>query len=80
MHQARLLYQGHGSYRITTGEGKVIYVDPYAGGGYDLIDWHGNVLLSGSSGYSMSANTMTTMRWIRWRSKRTEGSCARQIP
>lgn len=27
-----------------------------AGGGYDLIDWHGNVLLSGSSGYSMSAN------------------------
>ncbi len=36
MHQARLLYQGHGSYRITTGEGKVIYVDPYAGEGYDL--------------------------------------------
>lgn len=28
----------------------------HAGGGYDLIDWHGNVLLSGSSGYSMSAN------------------------
>ena len=36
MHQARLLYQGHGSYRITTGEGRVIYVDPYAGEGYDL--------------------------------------------
>lgn len=36
MHQARLLYQGHGSYRITTEEGKVIYVDPYAGEGYDL--------------------------------------------
>ena len=36
MYQARLLYQGHGSYRITTGEGKVIYVDPYAGEGYDL--------------------------------------------
>lgn len=33
---SRLLYQGHGSIRITTGEGKVIYVDPYAGDGYDL--------------------------------------------
>ena len=33
---AKLLYQGHGSFRITTGEGKVIYVDPFAGEGYDL--------------------------------------------
>jgi len=32
----KLLYQGHGSFRIITGEGKVIYVDPYAGEGYDL--------------------------------------------
>ena len=32
----RLLYQGHGSFRIVTAEGKVIYVDPYAGEGYDL--------------------------------------------
>lgn len=32
----RLLYQGHGSFRIVTAEGKVIYVDPYAGDGYDL--------------------------------------------
>ena len=32
----RLLYQGHGSLRIVTKEGKVIYVDPYAGEGYDL--------------------------------------------
>ena len=31
-----LLYQGHGSLRIVTAEGKVIYVDPYAGEGYDL--------------------------------------------
>ena len=31
-----LLYQGHGSLRIITGEGKVIYIDPYAGEGYDL--------------------------------------------
>ena len=32
----RLLYQGHGSLRIVTNEGKVIYIDPYAGDGYDL--------------------------------------------
>ena len=32
---AKLLYQGHGSYRITTQDGRVIYVDPYAGSGYD---------------------------------------------
>ena len=32
----RLLYQGHGSLRIVTVEGKVIYIDPYAGEGYDL--------------------------------------------
>ena len=32
----KLLYQGHGSLRIVTAEGKVIYVDPYAGEGYDL--------------------------------------------
>ena len=32
---ARLLYQGHGSLRITTADGKVIYMDPYAGDGYE---------------------------------------------
>ena len=31
----KLLYLGHASLRITTGEGKVIYVDPYAGEDYD---------------------------------------------
>ena len=31
----KLLYQGHGSLRITTTDGKVIYVDPYAGKGYE---------------------------------------------
>ena len=30
-----LLYQGHGSLRITTADGRVIYIDPYAGKGYD---------------------------------------------
>lgn len=32
---AKLLYQGHASLRITTDECDVIYVDPYAGEGYD---------------------------------------------
>jgi L-ascorbate metabolism protein UlaG (beta-lactamase superfamily) len=31
----KLLYQGHGSYRITAADGRVIYIDPFAGGGYD---------------------------------------------
>lgn len=33
---ARLLYQGHASFRIVTDGGFVLYVDPYAGEGYDL--------------------------------------------
>ncbi|MFP3154415.1 MBL fold metallo-hydrolase [Lachnospiraceae bacterium ZAX-1] len=33
---AKLYYQGHGSYRVTTDDERVIYVDPYAGDGYDL--------------------------------------------
>ena len=32
----KLLYQGHGSYRLTDDEGRVVYVDPYAGHGYDV--------------------------------------------
>jgi len=31
----KLLYQGHGSYRLTGDNGFTIYVDPYAGEGYD---------------------------------------------
>lgn len=33
---AKLLYQGHGSYRIITDQDVVIYVDPYVGEGYDV--------------------------------------------
>ncbi|MDL2317504.1 MBL fold metallo-hydrolase [Eubacteriales bacterium OttesenSCG-928-A19] len=32
----RLLYQGHASFRLVSDKGVVIYVDPYAGEGYDL--------------------------------------------
>ena len=31
-----LLYQGHASLRIVTGDDKVIYIDPFSGDGYDL--------------------------------------------
>lgn len=33
---ARLLYQGHGSLRFAAESGEVLYLDPYAGDGYDL--------------------------------------------
>jgi len=33
---AKLLYQGHASYRLTAKDGVVMYIDPYAGKGYDL--------------------------------------------
>ena len=32
----KLFYQGHGSFRLTSNNGLVIYVDPYAGEGYDV--------------------------------------------
>jgi len=31
----KLFYQGHGSFRLTADDGRVIYVDPYIGEGYD---------------------------------------------
>ena len=31
----KLLFQGHGSYRLTGDDDRVIYVDPYRGKGYD---------------------------------------------
>ena len=31
----KLFYQGHGSYRLTANDGRVVFVDPYAGKGYD---------------------------------------------
>ena len=32
----KLLYQGHSSFRLTAKNGTVIYIDPFAGNGYDL--------------------------------------------
>ena len=33
---AKMLYQGHGSYRFVLDDGTVVYVDPFAGEGYDM--------------------------------------------
>ena len=32
----KLLFQGHGSYRLTADDGRVAYVDPFKGKGYDV--------------------------------------------
>ena len=32
----KLLYQGHASFRFTAKNGTVVYIDPYAGDGYDV--------------------------------------------
>lgn len=32
---AEILYQGHGSLRLKTSNGKIVYIDPFAGEGYD---------------------------------------------
>ena len=32
----KLFYQGHGSFRLTANDGRMVYVDPFAGSGYDL--------------------------------------------
>ena len=32
----KLYYQGHGSLRLTAADGRVIFLDPYAGDGYDV--------------------------------------------
>lgn len=31
----KLIYQGHGSFKMILDDGKVVYIDPYAGEGYD---------------------------------------------
>jgi L-ascorbate metabolism protein UlaG (beta-lactamase superfamily) len=33
---SKLLYQGHASFRLTTSKGVVVYIDPFAGKGYDV--------------------------------------------
>jgi L-ascorbate metabolism protein UlaG (beta-lactamase superfamily) len=33
---AKLLYQGHGSFRLTSNNGTIIFIDPFIGEGYNL--------------------------------------------
>ncbi|MCL2751555.1 MAG: MBL fold metallo-hydrolase [Firmicutes bacterium] len=33
----KLLYQGHGSFRLTSDSGTVVYIDPFMGTGYDVL-------------------------------------------
>lgn len=33
----KMLYQGHGSYRLTADDGRVVYIDPCSGKGYDAL-------------------------------------------
>ena len=33
---AKLFYQGHGSFRLTSNDGVVIFIDPFIGDGYDI--------------------------------------------
>ena len=54
-----LYYQGHGSFRITTAEGKVIYVDSHAGGGYDLA---ADLILVSHGHYDHTAVNLITNR------------------
>jgi len=54
---AKLLYQGHGSYRITSNEGTVIYVDPFAGSGYDVP---GDIILVTHQHYDHNQTDLVT--------------------
>ena len=33
---SKLLYQGHGSFRLTSNDGVVVFIDPFIGTGYDV--------------------------------------------
>lgn len=73
----KLLYQGHGSLRIVTAEGKVIYIDPYAGekSGYSLpadliLITHGH---SDHNGTSLIKKRNDGCRVITWKEALVKG-------
>ena len=67
--RARLLYMGQGSIRITSPEGKVIYIDPYVGNGYEpaadlILITHGH---SDHNNPEMIKNRNPGCRTITWK-------------
>ena len=65
---AKLLYMGHASIRIQTPEGRVIYIDPYAGEGYEpaadlILVTHGH---SDHSAVEKVANRNSGCQVITW--------------
>jgi L-ascorbate metabolism protein UlaG (beta-lactamase superfamily) len=55
----KLFYQGHSSFRITTDEGKVIFIDPYAGVGYQTP---ADLVLITHEHYDHNAISLITMK------------------
>ena len=54
----RPLYQGHGSLRIVTADEKVIYIDPYAGEGYDLLSVRSKIYARDNYGWGSVMKTV----------------------
>ncbi|MBR6095130.1 MAG: MBL fold metallo-hydrolase [Lachnospiraceae bacterium] len=68
MGAATLLYQGHASARIVTAEGKVIYIDPFAGDGYDLaadliLETHGHFDHTGADLIAVKNDNCSIITW-----------------
>ena len=65
----RILYQGHGSLRLTTAAGKVIYIDPYAGGGYEpaadlILITHGHTDHTNTKKIRKRAPGCSVISWV----------------
>ena len=69
MSAAKLLYQGHASVRISTPEGKTIYIDPFCGDGYDvpadlILITHGHFDHTRTDKISSKNDGCQTITWI----------------
>ena len=74
--KGKLLYMGHASIRITTPEGKIIYIDPYAGEGYEpaadlILQTHGHY---DHCDLDRIANRNADCRIITWKEALSDGA------